>query len=405
MTTNAITSPNKLTDLYKNLQLASAKGDQELRGKDNILYLKEGKSRISVERTRYVHQRQAVQSVISAMHQEYGIDPEDAKGLLRSVQSDTALDTVSEPIKVTVSDVRQLHNELTIRAKQKSERSQELNEVGEQRKIAAAVKKQGLDETIRTHEQLHTAIEEHYGQQTLALLKSKLPSFMAATGSLSPAQVDVIAQLLNSDAATCFAQAIQMVHLNPSSGVDDQCARLVATELAKLPLNLLNKANQMGVRVVVTDNNVTTYLPELKGQGARGHGGGTWDNIQGVGAFGIRNETVIAMEKNASGDWQIGTNHGSANLVLHEFGHTIDRLIGAKDSGRYFSKASGFDTGWANDYNQLDTDYFRQDGGSKNTPHDAGLEESFAEGLARLYGGNSSFKHWPSIEAHLMTLS
>lgn len=51
---------------------------------------------------------------------------QEAGSLLRGVQADSG--------KVTVADVSQLHNELTLGAQHKSERSQELQQVADLRK-------------------------------------------------------------------------------------------------------------------------------------------------------------------------------------------------------------------------------------------------------------------------------
>jgi hypothetical protein len=219
---------------------------------------------------------------------------------------------------------------------------------------------------------------------------------------LTPRHIETIGQLLNSGEVARFQKAITMVTLNPNSPVDSQAARAVAIELAKLPINMLNQADAEGLTIRVTHDNVTTYHTHLAGTGARGHGGGGWDKLPGVGAFGGSKETVIAMEQDGSGKWRVGTHHGSANLVLHEFGHSVDRLVGASTTGTNLSKDSAFYAAWYNDYNKLGDAYFQQAGPKGD--YEPGLEESFAEGLARLYGDNNAFAHWNHIEAELLKL-
>lgn len=390
------TSATSLTSLYRDLHLSSAGNQQELCASNGNLYLKEGKGLVSVESHQLAHRDAAIAQVICAMTQEYGLNEDEAGSLLRSVQADSS--------KVTVADVRQLHNELTLGAQHKSERSQELQQVADLRKqqLASATSAQGLAPDIRTHEQLRSTISQQHGAQTLALLDEQLPSFMHTKGMLTPRHIETIGQLLHSSEVARFQKAITMVTLNPNSPVDNQAARAVAIELAKLPLNMLNQADSEGLTIRVTHDNVTTYHTHLAGVGARGHGGGGWDQLPGVGAFGGSKETVIAMEQDGSGKWRVGTHHGSANLVLHEFGHSVDRLVGASTTGTNLSKDSAFYAAWYNDYYTLGDAYFQQAGPKGD--YEPGLEESFAEGLARLYGDNNTFAHWSHIEAQLLTL-
>lgn len=392
-----ITSATSLTSLYRDLNLSSANNQQELHASNGNLYLKEDKTPVSVESHRLAHRDAAIAQVITAMSLEYGMSVEEAGSLLRSVQEDNG--------KVTVGDVRQLHNELTLGARQKNKRLQELQQVADLRKqqLASATSTEGLARDIRTYEQLRSAIIQQHGDQTLALLDEKLPAFMHSKGMLTPRHIEIIGQLLNSDEMARFQQAITMITLNSLSPVDSQAARVVAIELAKLPMHLLKQADEEGLTVRVTHDNVATYYTdELAGTGARGHTNGGWDKLPGVGAFGDSKETVIAMERDGSRKWRVGTYHGSANLVLHEFGHSIDRLLGASSRGDNLSKDSAFYAAWYKDYNQLGDSYFQQPG-PKND-YEPGLEESFAEGLARLYGGNNAFVHWHNIEAELMKL-
>jgi hypothetical protein len=143
-----------------------------------------------------------------------------------------------------------------------------------------------------------------------------------------------------------FQKAITMVTLNPNSPVNSQAARAVAIELAKLPINLLNPAKAEGLTIRVTHNNVTTYHTHLAGTGTRGHSSGEWDKLPGVGAFGGSKEIVITMEQDGSGKWRVGTHHGAANLVLLEFGHSVDRLLGASTTGTNLNKDNAFYAAW-----------------------------------------------------------
>lgn len=305
--------------------------------------------------------------------------------------------------KATMTDVREFDPDLTLQAQYKSERSEELQWIANLRKqqLTSALRTQGFPPNIHNHEQLRSAISRLHGAQTLGLLDEKLTFFMQTKGMLTPRHIKIIRRLLNSSEVAHFQKAITMVTLNPSSPVNSQAQRAVAIELAKLPINLLNRADIAGLTVRVTHDNVTTYNNDLAGTGVRGYDDGNWSKLQGVGAFGKSKETIIAMEQDRSGKWRVGTKHGSANLVIHEFGHSIDRLLGANSTGINLSKNNTFYTAWYNDFHKLDP-YFQQAGAKGD--YEPGLEESFAEGLARLYGNNKTFTHWTNIENELLNL-
>ena len=111
--------------------------------------------------------------------------------------------------------------------------------------------------------------------------------------------------------------------------------------LQKIPLNVLKKANDLGQFITVTNDNITNHPDRwhLRDVTPRGWNNGmTWKDVPGGGALGKGadvgingDETVIALSKDATtGKWSISKNHGSTNLVLHEYAHAIDRSFGEK---------------------------------------------------------------------------
>lgn len=195
-----------------------------------------------------------------------------------------------------------------------------------------------------------------------------------------------------------------MVTLTPNSPVDSKAARAVAIELAKLPINLLNPADAEGLTIPVTHDNVTTYHTHLAGAGARGHSSGGWDKLPGVGAFGGSKETVIAMEQDGSGKWRVASGNSPRRC---QSGAARVRPLrrppaGCQHHRHQPEQGQCLLCSLVYDYNKLGDTYFQQAG--PNGDYEPGLEESFAEGLARLYGNNNAFAHWNHIEVELLKL-
>uniref|UniRef100_A0A3B0M8R5 ATLF-like domain-containing protein n=1 Tax=Arsenophonus endosymbiont of Trialeurodes vaporariorum TaxID=235567 RepID=A0A3B0M8R5_9GAMM len=136
----------------------------------------------------------------------------------------------------------------------------------------------------------------------------------------------------------------------------------VINQLKKTPLNVLKKANDLGQFITVTNDNITNHPDKwsLRDQTPRGWNNGlTWKDVPGVGALGKSanypyngDETFIALSKDALiNKWSISKNHGSINLVLHEYAHAIDRSFGEKanmgqeglgNAGDYLSRRNSF---------------------------------------------------------------
>ncbi|CAM3311052.1 MULTISPECIES: anthrax toxin lethal factor-related metalloendopeptidase [Yersinia] len=191
----------------------------------------------------------------------------------------------------------------------------------------------------------------------------------------------------------------------------------VTAELQKLPLNILKTADSLGQFITLTNDNITNHprMNALKGQTPRGWTNGkTWDSVPGVGALGKgaenefhADETVVALTQLANGSWQLATEHGSANLVLHEYAHAIDRSFGEKanmgdkglgEVGDSLSCRQSFRDIWQTELgstSQTDSNYYYWQGGS-----DGGAEEAFAEAFSDLYGGTSQ-RPWPNIKAYI----
>ncbi|MDN0086514.1 hypothetical protein QVN42_03740 [Yersinia nurmii] len=191
----------------------------------------------------------------------------------------------------------------------------------------------------------------------------------------------------------------------------------VMVELQKLPLNILKTADTLGQFITLTNDNVTNHprMNVLKGVTPRGWTNGqTWDSVPGVGASGIgvnngldADETVLALTQHANGGWQLSTAHGSANLVLHEYAHAIDRSFAQKanmgdngfgDVGDSLSRRQSFLDIWQAELGstpQTDSNYYYWQDGDHG-----GAEEAFAEAFCDLYGG-TSLRPWPNIKAYI----
>ena len=295
-----------------------------------------------------------------------------------------------------------LSHEHRFYASQREARQAELKTIPQQWKanLEHTARSYGLPTNIHTLADLRQAVVKLHGAQTMAYLQERIPT-LVANGKLSPGQVEFVGELLKSGEVNRFKLALSMVSANPSSPVDTQAKRVVATELARLPLKLLQTADNNHITVMVTHDNVTTYLSQLKGEVAQGHSAGSWDTLSGV-SHG--KEVVIAMEYDAVTEaWKIGRGHGSANLVLHEFGHSLDHVLGTANSYYKSDKDGNFHKAWHDDYNALGDPYYQQPG--PNNDYAPGRNEAFAEGLAKLYGNTATAQHWTNIEKHLAQLA
>ena len=167
-----------------------------------------------------------------------------------------------------------------------------------------------------------------------------------------------------------------------AGSADENDKELVAQELAKLPIEILQRMKDKGIKVKVCRGSVTDYLTDLKGVQPRGWPDGqTWDGVPGT-YEPTKNEVVIATVGHdtpagahvpASGE-----GHGSQNLVIHETMHGVDYTGdgGKLSGGEEFNKARDDDLGTLSAYES-------QAGGP-------GQEETYAESAARYYGGDSN---------------
>ena len=169
-------------------------------------------------------------------------------------------------------------------------------------------------------------------------------------------------------------------------------ADVVAAELAKMPRTALQSLADHNVKVIAAKGNVTDYATDLKGVAPRGWPpGSTWDDVPGAYLPG-RNAVVIATT--AAGKAKVlrvpmtGEGHGSANMVVHEAAHAIDRNAPLTLN----SMSTDFMAARTKDLPQLPS-YEIQ-------PGIAGLSETYAESAARVYGGSHGATVTPALDAY-----
>jgi hypothetical protein len=142
----------------------------------------------------------------------------------------------------------------------------------------------------------------------------------------------------------------------------------VLREVEKLPLGGLRALQQAGIRITVVQNSVVEALPGLKGVRPRGWPpGSSWDNVPGL--YDPQTKQVIIATRGGAVP-ATGDGHGSANLVIHEVAHGIDAATGGHNSAA-FQAARNQDLKTLPAY--------------ETQPGAAGLEESYAESMARYY--------------------
>lgn len=187
--------------------------------------------------------------------------------------------------------------------------------------------------------------------------------------------------------------------------------------LQKIPSNVLEKAFSFGQVLTATNDNITNHprMNKYKHFTPRGWPAGkTLESLSGMGAPGKvalegthPDETIIALSKNSAGGWSLAGGHSSTNLVLHEYGHAIDRSFGEKglmgpkgtgEAGDFLSRRKSFITAWKKDLGNTSPEshdnYYWQGGSS------GGAEEAFAEGFSDLYL-QSNARNWPNIKAYI----
>lgn len=154
----------------------------------------------------------------------------------------------------------------------------------------------------------------------------------------------------------------------------------VARELARLPEAQLHALWARNTRIAVAQDSVTDVRTDLAGVTPRGwKKGQTWDQVPGL--WDPQGNRVIIATRNGSVP-VMGNGHGSVNLVAHETGHAVDAVTGGHSN-------AGFQQARTRVLPTL-SDYERQAG-------NAGLEESYAESLARYInnpGGTDALSAW-----------
>ncbi len=264
----------------------------------------------------------------------------------------------------------------------------------------------GLDTDIETNFELKDAVFRDSGGSIYhpyfdRFLKEKNPAF-SIDAELTYDNLIWMKGFKESGALNRLKLAVNYVKRNPESIVPEFEAKyLVSKELSLLDEAFFQSEYMSEVNIIVTHDNVTTYWKHLDGKPVRGHSADvTWNSIPGAGAPDGEKELVIALLKDKDGNWYVPTgNHGSKNLVLHEFGHAFDKIAGNGLTGQPFSKSSDFYSSWYNEYSagNLKESYYLQ----PENNYSAALEESFAEGIAKYYGSfvTNSYE-WPYITSY-----
>lgn len=209
------------------------------------------------------------------------------------------------------------------------------------------------------------------------------PSSSAASGTSSQtpsAAASPVPAAIPASASAKMKKALGLIRIAGSA--DQHDAELVANELAKFSDADLDRLKANGSTVVVCRGSVTEYRTDLKNVHPRGWpAGATWDTVPGL-HDGNKKEVIIATTGHGTPAGahvpKTGEGHGSENVVVHETGHALD-MDGPPPP---LNQDPAFQAARNQDLAALPP-YERQNG-------DAGLQESFAEGLARSKEGKSS---------------
>jgi hypothetical protein len=156
---------------------------------------------------------------------------------------------------------------------------------------------------------------------------------------------------------------------------------LVRIELKKMPEKYRQMLMDNNTQFVVVRGSITEYYTDLQGVQPRGWPPGTtWDTVPGAGPSGGNNTVVIAIRGHGTPNGPYvpptGDGHGSYNLVLHEAAHALPIDLNS-------AQTQAFRDARTADFGSL-SDYQKQAG-------DAGLQETFAESFANVFGGNANF--------------
>lgn len=295
-----------------------------------------------------------------------------------------------------------------------SSHEQEDNALTEQERIAKQAQRVWLPRHIRTYQQAFTEIYKIYGQavynEIWSALSDRIP--LSSNQSLTAEHMETIADfivmrdLINSKIYTLTTPKDLPMDVSE-----------IRRYLFKIPAKILQKAFSLGQVITATNDNITNHprMTKYKDFTPRGWPAGqTLQSVSGMGAPGKvalegthPDETIISLSQNEAGGWSLAGGHSSTNLVLHEYGHAIDRSFGEKalmgpkgtgEAGDYLSKRASFISAWQKDLGNTPPDshdnYYWQGGSG------GGAEEAFAEGFSDLYGKTGQ-RNWPNIKAYL----
>ena len=170
-------------------------------------------------------------------------------------------------------------------------------------------------------------------------------------------------------------------------------AQIVALELARMPLGVLQQLKAQGTTVVAMRDSVTDVRADLRGVTPRGWPPGTtWDSVPGL--YWPEQDQVFVATRLENGERRIprpGNGHGCVNLVMHETAHAIDYRgdPGPDESPTDAAFIAAREADLANlGHHQLQ-------------PGAAGLEETYAESLSRYFSGDPTLKDdWPHLHAY-----
>ncbi|TRZ37819.1 toxin [Niallia circulans] len=163
---------------------------------------------------------------------------------------------------------------------------------------------------------------------------------------------------------------LQAIILLPKGSFDQMEAAAIVKRLNRLPLSLLSKIEDKGIRVKLFTGKLTDNptAKQFAGIIPRGYmTTKTWDDVPGIGG----GQTVLVK----IGSSRKGSGHGSVNLELHELAHSIDYKV-----LNYYSKKEQFLSAW----NKEKASLFPHRLYFLNYP-----EEYFAEAFAMYYLGGS----------------
>lgn len=275
--------------------------------------------------------------------------------------------------------------------------------------LKEVLKSMNVDSEINTVFELRTELRKKWGgddyDKVFNMYISDLNPYFKTDGEINVDQAIWTKQFVDSEMFLGFKSAVDKVKINPKSNIPhDEAKFLLGKELVKLDAIFLDHEHAKQIKIVATHDNVTTYWTHLDGLPVQGHSSDkTWNSIPGAGGKG---ELVIALHKKEDGTWSLPEgNHGSKNIVLHEFGHSFNYTVGdlLDGNGAYLSNDPEFYRAWYNEWqdgNFKDPYYVQADNN-----YSVGKDEAFSEGLAKYYSKDGiSVREWPHIGKYFETV-